>query len=124
MERRKLPTDRKALVHKMSVGDTKGYLRVGLFEDGTPGEIFINMGKSQDAGPWGCIGILISMALQRGVPLQDIVRKLSHTQFEPRGAIKEDLPTNLDPNAPTSRMVSSVADYVARWLWKEFGGKE
>jgi len=114
MERRRLSETRAAIVHKFKVGPVKGYIRVGLFDDGSPGEVFVNMGKSADAGTWGCIGILISMALQRGVSLADIVRKLSHTQFDPRGPTK-------NPDIP---MATSVMDYVVRWMWQEFGDSE
>lgn len=101
------------VVHKFRVGGTKGYFRVGLFEDGQPGELFINLDGSVDAGTWGMVAILTSMALQRGVPLLDICRKLGATQFEPRGLTgNQKIP-----------MASSIADYLARWLWLEFGTK-
>lgn len=111
MNRIKLDDTRMARVHKFKVGNATGYVRVGLFQDGRPGEIFINMSKSRDNGPWGCIGILVSMALQRGVPLRDIVRKLSYTRFEPMGFTKND----------KIHSATSVMDYIVRWLWLEFG---
>lgn len=110
MELRRLDDTRAAVVHKFKVGTASGYIRVGLFEDGSPGEVFINMKSSTDAGLWGVIGILFSMALQRGVPLEEIVRKLSHTNFDPRGVTgNQDI-----------KMASSVADYIVRWMEREF----
>lgn len=111
---RKLPETRMGLVHKFTVGGVKGYLRTGLQEDGSLGEVFINLNKSQDAGPYGCLGTMISMALQRDVSLRDICKKLMYTQFEPRGATK-------NPEIP---MATSIPDYIAKWLWMKFGKGE
>ena len=111
--RRRLSDTRLAVVHKFVVGGTHGYFRIGLFEDGQPGEVFVNINKSQDAGPWGCIGILMSMALQRGTPLSDLVRKLGRTNFGASGVTK-------NPKLP---MATSIMDYLVRWMEMEFGTK-
>ena len=111
--RRRLDDTRMAVVHKFTVGGTKGYLRVGLFEDGKIGELFINMSKSEDAGTWGCIGILISMALQRGIPLEQITSKLMNTRFGANGVTSN----------PKIRMATSVMDYIVKWM-AQFEGRQ
>jgi ribonucleoside-diphosphate reductase alpha chain len=85
--RRRLPDERKALVHHFSVGGHEGYVMVGLYDEGQPGEIFIRMAKagSTIAGLMDSFGIAISMALQYGVPLKVLCDKFSHTRFEPSG---------------------------------------
>lgn len=108
---RRLPDTRQARVHRFTVNGVKGYVRVGLFEDGTPGEVFISMSGSKDAGPWACIGILISMALQSGVDLRVITKRLQHTVFEPGG------PTS-NPKIPHA---PSIMDYIVRWMWDQWG---
>lgn len=113
-ERRKLPDTRQAVTHKFSVAGHKGYITVGLYDDDTPGEVFIVIAKegSTISGLMDTVAVLISLSLQWGVPLSDIVRKLSHTRFEPSG------PTgNPDPDLRTA---SSITDYIARWLAKRF----
>ena len=91
--RRRLPDERKAVVHHFSVGGHEGYVIVGLYEDDQPGELFIRMAKegSTIAGLMDSFGVAISMALQYGVPLQILCDKFSHTRFEPSGwtTIKE-----------------------------------
>src|SRR5207249_1974028 len=88
--RRRLPNDRQALCHKFDVAGHEGYLHVGFFEDGGPGEIFIKMAKegSTISGLMDTIGVLTSMALQYGVPLEVLVSKFSHVRFEPSGFTK------------------------------------
>src|SRR5207249_3359428 len=93
--RRRLPNDRQALCHKFDVAGHEGYVHVGFFEDGTPGEIFIKMAKegSTISGLMDTIGVLTSMALQYGVPLEVLVSKFSHVRFEPSGFTKNpDIP--------------------------------
>ena len=116
--RRHLPDTRKSLTHKFSISGHEGYLTVGMYEDGSPGEVFIKMAKegSTISGLVDTIAILTSMALQYGVPVENLARKFEHTRFEPSGHT-----TNRDiPEA------SSVPDYVFRWLARHFpqpGGK-
>ncbi len=110
--RRRLPDTREALTHKFSVGGTEGYLTVGQFEDGSPGEVFIQMSKAGSTvnGLMDTIGILLSLCLQYGVPLETLVRKFSHVRFEPEGMSR-------NPDIP---MAKSVIDYLGRWLGMEF----
>jgi ribonucleoside-diphosphate reductase alpha chain len=110
--RRRLADTRRAVNHKFNIADHEGYLTVGLFEDGTPGELFVTMAKegSTIGGLMDTIGALTSMALQYGVPLQSLVRKFAHQRFEPSGFTK-----NKD-----IRQASSIIDYVFRWMGCEF----
>ena len=110
--RRRLPATRQSLTHKFSVGGHDGYITVGLFEDATPGELFITMAKegSTIGGLMDVIGTLTSMGLQYGVPVNVYVDKFSHSRFEPSGW------TN-NPDIPNAK---SVADYIFRWLGMEF----
>jgi ribonucleoside-diphosphate reductase alpha chain len=110
--RRRLPATRHSLTHKFSVGGHEGYTTVGLFEDGTPGELFITMAKegSTIGGLMDVIGTLTSMALQYGVPLDVIVNKFAHMRFEPSGWTS-------NPDIPNAK---SVVDYIFRWLGIQF----
>jgi ribonucleoside-diphosphate reductase alpha chain len=110
--RRRLPDTRTAITHKFDVAGHEGYLTVGLFEDGHPGELFITMAKegSTIGGLMDCIGTLTSMALQYGVPLEALLRKFAHQRFEPSGFTKN----------PEIRSASSIIDYVFRWLALQF----
>jgi ribonucleoside-diphosphate reductase alpha chain len=110
--RRRLPETRTAITHKFDIAGHEGYLTVGLFEDGQPGELFITMAKegSTIGGLMDGIGTLTSLALQYGVPLEALARKFAHVRFEPSGFTK-----NRDiPNA------ASITDYVFRWLACQF----
>ena len=84
-QRRKLPDERKAITHKFSIGGHKGYIIVGMYEEGTPGELFIKMSKegSTLSGFMDGLALSISIGLQYGVPLKTIVDKLTNTRFEP-----------------------------------------
>jgi len=112
--RRRLPDERQAITHKFRVGEQEGYMTVGLFEDGTPGEVFINVSKqgSTVSGLMDTVAMLTSYALQYGVPLSELASKLKNTRFEPSG--------------PTSNreipIATSIVDYVFRWLELKFGG--
>jgi ribonucleoside-diphosphate reductase alpha chain len=110
--RRRLPETRQSVTHKFAVGTHEGYITVGLFEDGAPGELFITMAKegSTVGGLMDVIGTLTSLALQYGVPLKALVDKFSHMRFEPSGWTKNaDIP-----------MAKSVPDYIFRWLGMQF----
>jgi ribonucleoside-diphosphate reductase alpha chain len=112
VRRRRLPTDRSAITHKFSVGSHEGYLTVGLFEDGSPGELFCTMAKegSTISGLMDVFATAISLSLQYGVPLKVLVEKFSHTRFEPSGFTKNrQIP-----------MASSVCDYIFRWMGTRF----
>jgi ribonucleoside-diphosphate reductase alpha chain len=110
--RRKLADERRSITHKLSVGGHEGYLAVGLYEDGLPGEIFITMAKegSTVSGLMDSFATAISLALQYGVPLKVLCDKFSHSRFEPSG---------WTPN-PDIRMAKSVMDYIFRWLAIKF----
>ncbi|MDQ3349075.1 MAG: vitamin B12-dependent ribonucleotide reductase, partial [Acidobacteriota bacterium] len=110
--RRKLPDERHALTHKFDIAGHEGYITVGLFEDGTPGEIFLVMAKegSTISGFADAFAQAISYALQYGVPLQDLVDKFSHVRFEPSGMTKN----------PDVRFAKSIVDYIFRWMAAKF----
>jgi ribonucleoside-diphosphate reductase alpha chain len=110
--RDRLPDTRKSVTHKFNVVGHEGYITVGLFENGQPGELFITMAKegSTIGGLMDSFGTAVSMSLQYGVPLEVLVNKFSHTRFEPMGHT-----TN-----PDIRIAKSVVDYIFRWLGIEF----
>jgi ribonucleoside-diphosphate reductase alpha chain len=110
--RRKLPDERVAITHKFSVEGQEGYVTVGLYEDGTPGELFITMAKegSTLSGVMDAFATAISLTLQYGVPLEFLVNKFSHVRFEPSGW------TN-NPQIPYAK---SIIDYIFRWLASKF----
>jgi ribonucleoside-diphosphate reductase alpha chain len=110
--RRKLADERRAVTHKFSIAGHEGYLTVGLYEDGSPGEIFLKMAKegSTISGLMDTIATMVSMALQYGVPLKALVDKFSHTRFEPSGVTNNrEIP-----------IAKSIADYVFRYLGNRF----
>ncbi len=111
-ERERLPDTRNAITHRFKINTHKGYLTVGLYEDGRPGELFIEVAKegSTVGGLCDAIGILTSIALQRGVPLEELVRKFQGTSFEPSG------PTT-NREQPEAK---SIVDYVFLWLGRKF----
>jgi ribonucleoside-diphosphate reductase alpha chain len=110
--RHKLPDERRAITHKFSVGGHEGYITVGLYEDGTPGEIFLTMAKegSTISGLMDSFATAISLTLQYGVPLEALVEKFSHMRFEPSGYTK-------NPEIPIAK---SLVDYLFRWLASKF----
>jgi len=110
--RRRLPDTRTAVTHKFDIAGHEGYLTVGLFDDGQPGELFITMAKegSTIGGLMDSIGTLTSLAWQYGVPLEALVRKFAHQRFEPSGFTKN----------PEIRNAASITDYVFRWLAFQF----
>jgi ribonucleoside-diphosphate reductase alpha chain len=114
--RRKLPDERRAITHKFSIGGHEGYLTVGLYEDGDPGELFITMAKegSTISGLMDAFATAISYALQYGVPLKFFVDKFSHVRFEPSGWTGN----------PTVPYAKSIMDYIFRWLGAKFLGPE
>jgi ribonucleoside-diphosphate reductase alpha chain len=110
--RRKLPDERHAITHKFDISGHEGYITVGLFEDGQPGEIFLVMAKegSTISGFADAFAQAISYALQYGVPLQALVDKFSHVRFEPSGMTKN----------PDVRFAKSIVDYIFRWMASKF----
>jgi ribonucleoside-diphosphate reductase alpha chain len=110
--RRKLPDERKAVTHKFDVAGHEGYLTVGLYEDGTPGELFVTMAKegSTISGLMDAFATQTSYALQFGVPLKFMVDKFSHMRFEPSGFTKnKEIP-----------IAKSIVDYIFRWMASHF----
>jgi ribonucleoside-diphosphate reductase alpha chain len=110
--RRRLSDERKAVTHKFAVGNHEGYITVGLYADGTPGEIFITMSKegSVISGLMDSFATAISIGLQYGVPLEVLVNKFVHMRFEPSGYT----------NNPQIRIAKSITDYIFRWLAIKF----
>src|SRR4051794_7865637 len=110
--RRKLPDERHAITHKFDIAGHEGYITVGLYEDGMPGEIFLVMAKegSTISGFADAFAQAISYALQYGVPLQELVDKFSHVRFEPSGMTKN----------PDVRFAKSIVDYIFRWMASKF----
>ena len=110
--RRRLPDERASITHKFNVGGHEGYLTIGLYEDGTPGEIFLRMAKegSTISGLMDSFATAVSLALQYGVPLKDLVNKFSHLRFEPAGfTTNRDIP-----------MAKSLVDYIFRYMATKF----
>ena len=110
--RRRLPNERHSLTHRFEVGGHEGYIMVGLYDDGTPGEIFLRMAKegSTISGLMDSFAVAVSLALQHGVPLATLVEKFSHTRFEPQGFTR-------NPEIPIAK---SIMDYMFRWLASRF----
>jgi ribonucleoside-diphosphate reductase alpha chain len=114
--RRRLPDERASITHKFSIGGHEGYMTVGMFEDATPGELFVVMAKegSVVSGLMDSFATSVSMALQYGVPLQVLCEKFSHTRYEPSGFTG-------NPDIPIAK---SITDYIFRWLSLKFLPRE
>jgi ribonucleoside-diphosphate reductase alpha chain len=112
LARRRLPDERRSITHKFSIGGHEGYMTVGMYDDGTPGELFVTMAKegSVVSGLMDNFATMISMALQYGVPLKVLSDKFSHTRFEPSGFTG-------NPEIPIAK---SITDYIFRWLALKF----
>ncbi|RJS20786.1 vitamin B12-dependent ribonucleotide reductase [Corallococcus sp. H22C18031201] len=111
-QRRRLPDERQSITHKFSIGGHEGYLTVGMYEDGTAGELFVVMAKegSVVSGLMDSFATSVSLALQYGVPLRVLVDKFIHTRFEPSGFTgNRDIP-----------IAKSITDYIFRWLALKF----
>lgn len=110
--RRRLPATRKALVHKFRVGQTKGFLRAGMYPDDTLGEVFLTVDRAGSTlqGLMDSFATSLSISLQYGIPLSVITTKFRHVRFEPNGFTG-------DKTIPTA---SSLIDYMAQWLEQRF----
>jgi len=110
--RRRLPDERRAMTHHFSIAGHEGYLTVGVYEDGSPGEIFIRIAKegSTISGLMDSFATVVSLALQHGVPLDVLCAKFSHTRFEPSGW----------SGNPKIGFATSLMDYLFRWLELKF----
>ncbi len=111
-ERKRLPLDRTEIGRKFQVGDHEGYIHVGLYDDGSPGDIFVDIAKDGTtmAGLMNSLCLAVSMGLQYGVPPEVYVSKLSHMRFEPSGLT----------NDADIRVAKSIVDYIFRWFGKKF----
>ena len=111
-KRRKLPAERNSLTHKFSIGGHEGYITVGMYKDGQPGEIFIKMAKegSTLSGIMDAFALSVSISLQYGVPLRALVEKFVNSRFEPSGYTGN----------PDIRFAKSIVDYIGRWLGGKF----
>src|SRR5881227_922513 len=111
-QRRRLPEERTEVGRKFRVGDHEGYIHVGLYDDGTPGDIFVDIAKEGTAlaGLMNCFMIAVSIGLQYGVPLEVWVSKFAHMRFEPSGMT----------NDADIRAAKSIVDYIFRWMGKKF----
>ncbi len=114
--RRRLPDERRAVTHKYQVAGHEGYITVGLYPDGQPGEIFLKMAKegSTVSGLMDTLATMTSIALQYGVPLRDLVNKFTHVRFEPSGFTG-------NPEVPIAK---SIVDYIFRWMGSRFLSKD
>ncbi|BDG06467.1 vitamin B12-dependent ribonucleotide reductase [Anaeromyxobacter oryzae] len=112
LARRRLPDERRSITHKFSIGGHEGYMTVGMYDDGTPGELFVTMAKegSVVSGLMDSFATSVSMALQYGVPLKILCDKFSHTRYEPSGFTG-------NPDIPIAK---SITDYIFRWLSLKF----
>jgi ribonucleoside-diphosphate reductase alpha chain len=112
--RKRMAATRRSITHKFEVAGHEGYLTVGMYEDGSPGELFITMAKegSTVGGTMDSFGTAISLCLQYGVPVQELCRKFAHSRFEPSGFTK-------NPDIPIAK---SIIDYIFRWLDLTFPG--
>lgn len=110
--RERLPETRKSITHKFTIDGHEGYLTIGLYPDGRPGELFLKMAKqgSTVAGLVDTIGVLTSLALQYGVPPAALAEKFAFTRFEPSGRTAN----------PEIRIAHSVVDYIFRWIGQTF----
>src|ERR671936_436944 len=111
-QRRRLPEERTEVGRKFRVGDHEGYIHVGLYDDGTPGDIFVDIAKEGTAlaGLRNCFMTAVSIGIQCGVPLEVWVSKFAHMRFEPSGMT----------NDPDIRIAKSIVDYIFRWMGKKF----
>ncbi|MBU1131073.1 vitamin B12-dependent ribonucleotide reductase [Patescibacteria group bacterium] len=110
--RKRMPDERQAITHKFSIANHEGYITVGLYEDGCPGEVFITMSKegSVISGLMDSFATAVSVGLQYGVPLKILVNRFVHTRFEPSGFT----------NNPNIRIAKSIVDYIFRWIALKF----
>lgn len=110
--KRKMPSERQSIIRKLKLGELEGYITVGLYEDGTPGEVFLTFNRvgSMERGLLNALALVISKALQRGVPLADIVKSMRGQKFEPSGFTG-------DKEIPSA---DSIVDLIAQWLELRF----
>lgn len=122
-QRKKLPQTRKSVTHKFDIANHEGYITVGLYDDGTPGEIFVTMSKvgSTINGLVDSWATSVSLNLQYGIPVEVLFAKFRHQKFEPAGFVKNSEAGELDARNPKIRTASSIVDYVAQFMLNTFG---
>ncbi|MSS75120.1 vitamin B12-dependent ribonucleotide reductase [Candidatus Pacearchaeota archaeon] len=123
LERKKLPQTRQAITHKFEIAGHEGYLTIGLYDDGKPGELFLTMHKvgSTVNGLVDAWATSISMNLQFGIPVDVLFNKFRHQKFEPAGFVKGALPGDLDAGYVPIRTASSIVDYISQFMLSRFG---
>ena len=122
MERQKLPQTRKSVTHKFDIAGHEGYLTVGLYDDGSPGEIFVTMSKvgSTINGLVDAWATSISLNLQYGIPVDVLFNKFRHQKFEPSGFVRNSAGGELDNDKTIIRTASSIVDYVSQFMLNNF----
>jgi ribonucleoside-diphosphate reductase alpha chain len=122
-ERTKLPQTRKSMTHKFDIAGHEGYITVGLYDNGKPGEIFVTMHKqgSTIRGLMDAWATSVSLNLQYGIPTDVLFGKFRHSKFEPAGFAKNQQGGELDGQVPKIRMASSIVDYVSQFMLNNFG---
>jgi len=123
LERKRMPQTRKAITHKFNIAGHEGYLTIGLYDDGRPGEVFLTMHKvgSTVNGLVDAWATSISVNLQYGIPIDELFGKFRHQKFEPYGFVKNENPGELDSKAILIRSASSIIDYVSQYMLSRFG---
>ncbi len=113
LEQTKMPIERNSITKKLHIGELEGYITVGLYPDGKPGEVFLTISKggTMERGLLHALALMISMALQYSIPMSVITSKLRSLHFEPCGITQD----------PKIHMVDSIADYIARYLESKWG---
>lgn len=122
-ERKKLPQTRKSVTHKFDINGHEGYITVGLYDDGKPGEIFVTMHKqgSTIRGLMDSWATSVSLNLQYGIPVDTLFNKFRYSKFEPAGFVKNQSGGELDQSALKIRSASSIVDYVSQFMLNNFG---
>lgn len=122
-ERVPMPQTRKAITHKFDIAGHKGYLTIGLYDDGRPGEIFVTIHKegSTIKGLMDAWARSVSLNMQYGAPVNDLFKKFRHQRFEPSGFIKNEEGGALDKSLNQIKSASSIVDYVAQFMLNNFG---
>lgn len=122
-ERKKLPQTRKSITHKFEIAGHEGYLTIGFYDDGAPGEVFVTMSKvgSTINGLVDAWATSVSLNLQYGIPVEVLFKKFRHQKFEPSGFVKNDLGGVLDKQGTAIRTASSIVDYVSQYMMMHFG---
>jgi len=124
-ERAKLPQTRKSVTHKFDIGGHEGYITVGLYDNGKPGELFITMHKegSTIRGLMDAWATSVSFNLQYGIPVDFLFNKFRHQNFEPSGFARNENSGMLDEKMIKIRTASSIVDYVAQFMLSNFGSQ-